>query len=44
MILLKGEILTDQKAAVTYEVNYIIRPTIEEEGADRIDTSVEESI
>lgn len=42
--LLKGEILTDQKAAVTYEVTYIIKPTLDEEAADRIANSVDEYI
>ncbi len=36
--------MTDQKAAVTYEVTYIIKPTLDEEGADRIAASVEEYI
>ena len=41
----KGDVLTDyQKAAVTYEVTYIIKPTIDEEAADRIVTTVEEYI
>lgn len=34
----------DLKDAVTYEVTYIIRPTLDEEGADRIAVSVEEYI
>jgi small subunit ribosomal protein S6 len=36
--------LTDQKAAVTYEVTYIIKPTVDEEGADRIANTVDEYI
>ncbi len=37
--------MTDhEKAAVTYEVTYIIKPTIDEEAADRIVSSVEEYI
>jgi small subunit ribosomal protein S6 len=37
-------ILKDLKAAVTYEVTYIIKPTIDEEAADRVCASVEEFI
>ncbi len=36
--------MTDQKAAVTYEVTYIIKPTVDEEAADRIANSVDEYI
>jgi len=36
--------LSVQKAAVTYEVTYIIKPTLDEEAADRIVASVEEYI
>ncbi len=36
--------MTDQKAAVTYEVTYIIKPTIDEEAADKVASSVEEYI
>jgi len=40
----QGGILKDLKAAVTYEATYIIRPTIDEEAADKVATSVEEFI
>jgi small subunit ribosomal protein S6 len=40
----KGEILTDKKAPVTYEVTYIIKPTLDEEAADRIVAAAEEYI
>jgi small subunit ribosomal protein S6 len=43
-LLHQGGILKDLKAAVTYEVTYIIRPTIDEEAADRVAASVEEFI
>ena len=36
--------MKDPKAAVTYETTYIIRPTIDEEAADRVAASVEEFI
>lgn len=36
--------MTDQKAAVTYEVTYIIKPTIDEEAADKVAVSVDEFI
>ena len=36
--------MKDLKAAVTYEVTYIIRPTIDEEAADRVATVVEDYI
>lgn len=36
--------MTDQKAAVTYEVTYIVKPTVDEEAADRIANSVDEYI
>ena len=39
-----GGILKDLKAAITYEVTYIIRPTIDEEAADRVAASAEEYI
>ncbi len=36
--------MKDLKAAVTYETTYIIRPTIDEEAADKVAASVEEYI
>jgi len=36
--------LKELKAAVTYEATYIIRPTIDEDAADRVGTSVDEYI
>lgn len=36
--------MKDSKASVTYEATYIIRPTIDEEAADRAAATVEEFI
>lgn len=36
--------MTGKKSAVTYEVTYIIKPTLDEEGADRVVASVEDFI
>ena len=36
--------MKDTKAAVTYEVTYIIRPTIDEDSADKVAVTVDEYI
>ncbi len=36
--------MTDHKAAVVYEVTYIVKPTLDEEAADKVVASVEEYI